>query len=335
MIPVQHTINTPYIIGQVHCYTAEFEGELVLFDTGPATPEARRFLQENIDLQRLKHVVITHCHIDHYGQAAWLEKNSDAVIYLPQKDCLKIDGRAGRMEQTYRLLTELGFGHESLNQLRKIFNSGAIFPPFPENYSTTETDLPDYLGFEVIGCPGHSQSDLVFTGKEWAITGDTLLRGVFQSPVLEVDLEVGGRFNNYKAYCRTLPKLADLRTKTVLPGHRQTIKSVDATLLFYVSKMLSRVNQLHPYRGEENLFSIIENLFEGRMPDIFHIYLKISELLFMKDFLKQPERLRDSLEAAGLFAEVSSSYYQAIDGGVAEIAVQIPSSQEKQINDRI
>ncbi|MBW1635316.1 MAG: MBL fold metallo-hydrolase [Deltaproteobacteria bacterium] len=335
MIPVQHTINTPYVIGQVHCYTAELGGELVLFDTGPATLEAQQYLQKNIDLRRLKHVVITHCHIDHYGQAAWLGRNSDAVIYLPEKDCLKINGHAGRMEQMFQLLIELGFGREYLSQLRKIFDSGAIFPPFPEDYLTTETDLPDYLGIEVVGCPGHSQSDLVFTGDDWAITGDTLLRGVFQSPVLDLDMEVGGRFNNYKAYCRTLQKLASLRSRTVLPGHRQSIKSVDTTLLFYISKMLSRASQLHPYRGEENLFLIIENLFGERAPDVFHIYLKFSELLFLKDFLKEPGLLRDSLETIGLFEEVSPLYYQAVGDEVISSTMQSLSSREKQINDRI
>ena len=98
--------------------------------------------------------------------------------------------------------------------------------------------------------------------------------------------------------------------------------------------MLSRVRRLHPYRGEDNLFSIIENLLEGRIYDVFHIYLKVSELLFMKDFLVQPDLLRDSLEAIGLFKEVSSSYFKATDG-VSPFAGQIPLAQEKQINDRL
>ena len=70
----QHTISTPYMVGPVHCYTGTLAGELVLFDTGPPTEEGRRSLQEQIDLAKLKHILITHCHIDHYGQADWLEK---------------------------------------------------------------------------------------------------------------------------------------------------------------------------------------------------------------------------------------------------------------------
>lgn len=310
--PLQHTVNTPYMVGPVHCYTAELGGELVLFDTGPATQEAEQFLRSSVDLDRLKHVVITHCHIDHYGQSAWLGQNSNATIYLPEKDCLKIKNHDRRIEEMSNLLLDLGFGDEYLDQLQKIFESDALFPPFPEEYLPAETDLPAHLEIESIGCPGHSQSDLVYVGKDWVITGDTLLRGIFQSPLLDVDLTTGRRFENYKAYTKTLRTLASFRLKTVLPGHRQTIKSIDATLLFYISKMLFRARQLHPYRDEENLFLIIEKLLGGRMKDVFHIFMKASEIIFMKDFLAKPELLRNSLEAIGLFKEVSSLYYEAV-----------------------
>jgi len=311
MKPVQHTINTPYIAGPVHCYTAELGGDLVLFDTGPPTAEAKQYLRKNIDLGRLKHVIITHCHIDHYGQAEWLEKNSDATIYLPHRDCLKIENHGQRLDEMYQLLVELGFGEEYLNQLRTILDSGALFPPFPSKYCAAETDLPDHLGIELVACPGHSQSDLVYVGKDWAITGDTLLRGVFQCPVLDVDLELGGRFENYKAYCATLHKLAVLDSKEILPGHRKGLKSIESTLLFYVSKMLARVRQLHPYREEKNLFLIVRELLGEKMTDVLRVYLKASEIFFMKDFLHQPELLRDSLEAIGLFGEVSTLYREA------------------------
>ena len=314
MIPLQHTINTPYMVGPVHCYTAELGGDLVLFDTGPPTPEARRFLQENVDLDRLKHVLVTHCHIDHYGQSAWLAENCDATLYLPAKDCMKIENHAWRIDGMQQMLSGLGFDDQYLTKLREIFDSGALFPPFPTRFEATETALPDHLGIEAIGCPGHSQSDLVFVGKDWAITGDTLLKGVFQSPLLDVDLETGGRFRNYEAYCSTLLKLAKLGSLQILPAHRKNIKSIDETLDYYISKLLTRATQLHPYRDEENLFVIIEKLLGGRMQDVFHMYKKASEILFMKDFLSEPELLRSSLEETGLFQGVSELYHQAIAG---------------------
>ena len=310
----QHTINTPYMVGPVHCYTGDLAGELVLFDTGPPTLEARRYLEKNIDLAKLRHILITHCHIDHYGQVQWLEQNCDATLYFPYRDCLKIAGHDRRIDAMAHLLAELGFDEVYLDKLREIFDSGALFPPFPQNFRVAEKDLPARLGIEVLSCPGHSQSDLVYVGDKWAVTGDTLLRGIFQSPLLDVDLETGGRFKNYEVYCATLVKLAGLQGKTVLPAHRQTVKSIKSVLLFYISKLLQRAEQMGPYRDEANVMLLIDKVLQGRVLDTFQIYLKASEIVFMKDFLEQPVLLRRALEEIGLFDEVTDLFHAAVLG---------------------
>lgn len=307
----QHTINTPYMVGPVHCYTAERAGELVLFDTGPPTKEGRQYLREHVDLANLKHVIVTHCHLDHYGLAAWLEEETDAAIYLPYRDCLKAEHQDERLERMYDLLAEKGFHPTYLSELKESLYRNVIFPPFPKNYLIAEKAIPDHLGVEMLSCPGHSQSDLVYVVDGFAITGDTLLRGIFQSPLLDVDLETGGRFNNYEAYCASLLNLAGLRDKKILPGHRHTIDSVDVIFLFYISKMLQRVEQLRPFKGEGNIAEIIRKLFGKTMQDAFHIYLKASEIIFMQDFLQDPRRLRDSLETIGLFEDVAEQFYRA------------------------
>ena len=312
----QHTIKTPYIIGPVHCYSGMFNGELVLFDTGPPTPEGQKYLRDHIDLNNLRHVLVTHCHIDHYGQAWWLEQNSDAAIYFPYVDCLKITQHDKRLTGLYQLLSELGFDEEYLNELRRIFDKGLLLPPLPKHFQVVEKDLPERLGITVLPCPGHSQSDLVYVGEDWAVTGDTLLKGVFQSPLLDLDLERGGRFKNYEVYCSTIVKLAGLKDKTILSAHRKAITNVIATLHFYVSKLLQRVQQLHLFKDEENLMLLIDKLLGGRMQETMHIYLKASEILFMKDFLQQPELLRQSLEHIGIFDDVEKLYNTAVTGSL-------------------
>lgn len=308
----QHTIATPYMIGPVHCYTGRLNGELVLFDTGPPTPEGRRYLQDNVDLANLKHILITHCHIDHYGQVRWLEQNSDAALYLPYRDGLKIARHDLRLEEMSRLLAGLGFDAVYLDQLREIFLSGALFPPFPDHFLVAENDLPQDLGVEVLSCPGHSQSDLVYIGDDWAVTGDTLLRGVFQSPLLDVDLTDGGRFKNYEAYCRTLVKLAGLKDKKVLPAHRYHVRNIDKVLLYYIGKLLQRAGQLRPYRNEDDIMLVIDKVLSGRPLDIFQIYLKASEIVFMKDFLEQPDLLHQALLETGLFDEVAELFNSVV-----------------------
>ena len=309
--PIQHTIETPYLVGPVHCYTVEHEGGLILFDTGPPTSEAKDYFKENVDLARLNYIFITHCHIDHYGLAHWFEQHTDATIYLPYRDSLKITHHDSRMESMYALLVQVGFEKPYLEELRKVFESGGLFPPFPKKYLIAEEDIPSSLGIGTVNCPGHSQSDAVYVFDQYAVSGDTLLRGIFQSPLLDVDLETGERFRNYDAYCESIVKLSGLSGRVVLPGHRRNIESVGDILHFYVSKMLVRVEQMLPFREERNVAKLIDTLFHNSMTDVFLIYLKASEIIFMQDFLANPQKLGDALQKIGMFNKVADQYSRA------------------------
>jgi hydroxyacylglutathione hydrolase len=296
----QHTLDTPYPVGPVHCYSAELAGELVLFDTGPPTEQAREYLQREFDLSRLRHVIVTHCHIDHYGLSAWLEAETDAQIWLPYRDGLKIRHHRDRLSQMGRLMGEYGFDRSYRDSFRGAMEDESVFPRFPERFKVVEEGLPLELGIEVIPCPGHSQGDLVFASEEWAVTGDVMLRGIFQSPLLDVDLETGLRFRNYPAYCATLNRLAGLRGKRILPGHRYSIESIDQNLLFYLDKLLERAERLKPFVGEANIARIIDHLFGATLTQPFHVYLKASEIIFILDFLADQKRLYAVLTEIGL-----------------------------------
>lgn len=300
------------MVGPVHCYTLELGDELILFDTGPPTEAGRTFLREHLDLSRLTRVIVTHSHIDHCGQAAWLAENSGAVIYLPRLDILKYERSDLRLARLFALLAGLGFAESYIEVLLERFTRASEPLRFPETCRVAEEELPPHLGVEVLGCPGHSQTDLIYTGNGWAVTGDTLLRGVFQSPLLDVDLETGDRFRNYQAYCSTIVKLAGLRSKHILPGHRQHVDSVDQTLLFYLNKMLHRVDHLLPHLSDLPVPEVIGEVFPA-MDDVFHIYLKASEIIFMKDFLANPTMLLSALEKIGLYQPLSEQFLKVTE----------------------
>jgi 2,4-dienoyl-CoA reductase (NADPH2) len=305
----QHTIHTPYMVGEAHFYTMEIGGEPVLFDTGPATREAREFLRRSVDLGRLKHLFVTHCHVDHYGLARFIGENSDARIYIPRKDALKLRHHEARLAHIEDELEAMGFDRRYIGRFREIVEDNRLFPGAPEKFAVVEeSPEPARLGIEVLACPGHSQSDLVYRVGSHAVTGDILLRGIFQAPLLDVDLETfSGRFRNYEAYCASLLKLGRLRGCEILPGHRHTVESLEETVLSYVVKLFERAERLKGFPRALPVSRLIEQLF-GKALDPFVTYLKASEIAFMRDFLDDPTLLKASLEALGLFDQVRFAY---------------------------
>lgn len=306
----QHTIATPYMVGDVHCYTVEIGGELVLFDTGPSTEAAQQALCRAVDLRRLKYLFITHCHVDHYGLIDFISKNSPARIFIPRRDAIKVQRHEERLEQIGNLLNICGYDLHFTRDLHQILEANRLFPVVPDRYEIVEeSDLPARLGISWLSCPGHSQSDLVYRYGNHAVTGDILLRDIFQAPLLDIDLETfSSRFRNYDAYCASLLKLVALRGCIIHPGHRHSVDSLDATVLFYVGKLLERATVVRRLAHIKTEREVVEKLFGAELRDPFFIYLKVAEIVFMRDFLADPERLKRTLETIGLFASVSERY---------------------------
>ena len=305
----QHTVPTPYPVGEAHYYSLETQQGLVLFDTGPPTPEGESGLKAAVDMARLQCLFVTHGHIDHYGLADFVLKNSPASVFIGRRDSIKFSRYRERRARGGEILRQIGFGDGFVQRLHETFRQAEPSPLLLAQCRIVE-ESPELagMGIDWLACPGHSQSDLVYLVGEYAVTGDLLLHNIFQAPLLDVDLETfSGRFRNYDAYCNSLFNLVKLRGRRIMPGHRQAITGVDEAILFYVTTLLERAGQLRPLRHLP-IEKILDRLFQGRLTDPFAVYLKASEIVFMQDFLENPALLKDSLEQCGLFERVSETY---------------------------
>jgi len=313
----KHTVPTPYLVGDIHYYSTEIDGNVVLFDTGPPTQEAINALENNIDMKRLKYVFMTHTHVDHFGLAHYIAKKTDAEIFISRRDALKFKRHHDRIFYMKRILiNEAGFDEDFLKELETIFEKGRVFPEVPERYSIVEeSDVPERLGIYWLSCSGHSQSDLVYIVDGNAITGDTLLRDIFQVPLLDADMEsIYERFRNYDAYCDTVVKFKKLKGLNILPSHNEYVDSLEETVKFYVTKIFERAAPLKDIPFELSVKEVIDTVFKGNKFDAFIKYLKASEIVFFRDFLLQPEKLKRSLEQFGIFDSVKQQYYSVVEG---------------------
>ncbi|MDF1580646.1 MAG: MBL fold metallo-hydrolase [Desulfuromonadales bacterium] len=298
----QHTVATPYMVGDCHFYTTELAGELVLFDTGPPTISAWETLCREVDLSRLKHIFLTHWHIDHCGQVNKIQAASGATVYLSELDALKLHHQQQRLELLKLELVRMGFNAEFQQRLYEQGSHVGLFSEPPEHYQVLEfSPKVQQLGLDYLHCAGHSQSDLIFLLGESAISGDILLANIFQSPLLEIDLRTfAGRFDNYTAYCASLVKFRQLRGRNVLPGHRYSATRIDAVVSFYVAKLRERAAHLAQFAVGTPVSRIVATLFGDLLVNPVVTYLKASEVLFMQDYLARPHLLDEALTAFGL-----------------------------------
>lgn len=293
----QHTVATPYLVGDCHFYSVELAGELALFDTGPPTEAAWEILCREVDLSRLQHVFVTHWHVDHCGQVGRIQAATGATIYLAERDALKLRHQQQRLQLLAGELTKLGFNSEFQQRLYVQSKQGGLLAePFDNYQILEESDEPRRLGVGYLRCAGHSQSDLIFLLGDSAISGDILLPNIFQSPLLEVDLRnFSGRFDNYAAYCKSLIKFKQLRGVRVLPGHRRVVENLDDVIGFYVDKLRERAAQLTQLPDAISVCQIVEILCGDILQNPVVSYLKASEVVFIQDYLQRPQLLEDAL----------------------------------------
>ncbi|MGB9730551.1 MULTISPECIES: MBL fold metallo-hydrolase [Calditerrivibrio] len=312
---IQHTVNTPYMVGPVHFYTFETNHGVIMFDTGPNTLEAIFYLNRHIDLKKLSFLFITHCHIDHYGLTYHIKQNSDARIFLSRYDYLKFKHYQTRFEKVTYMLEEEGFPKHILNEINYYLEGMKRLAPFPEGEIIEENrDLLNQLNLDFLRCPGHSQSDIVYLFQNYAITGDVILRDVFQTPLLDLNLDdMKTRYNNYLAYIETIDKLISLSEYTILPGHREYIDDVKQRISIYLNKMLTRGVKIGKSLVEDSIYDIIVKISNGKQLDSFTQYLKASEIFFIRDIFKNPEPLQKAINRHSLNIDLNK-YVEEIYG---------------------
>lgn len=309
----QITIGMPYHIDSVHLYLFDIGGDLVLFDTGPPTEEAQRGLRENIKLDQLRYVFVTHGHIDHYGLAAFLQRESGAKVILSRTATMQLRDKVHYLSDLTCILRELGFPEASAKLLIARFKGVSKMADLAENILMAEEaqTLMDKLGVAYVECPWHSQGDLVYLLDNYAITGDVALRGVFPVPMLDVDFTLPDRvrYDNYRAFCLSIARLKRMEGKVFLPSHKDHLKDLNGWIRFVVGKLLGRAKQVAPLREmRKSVYQAVSTLFGPPEEDPFRAYLKTSEVAFLYDFLQHPECLAEVLKQQQLYTEMETHF---------------------------
>lgn len=189
--------------------------DLTLVDTG--MPGDDKIIGEAIKSigrspEEIKHILITHAHMDHMGSAAAIKKQSGARIVASAQEIDYIEG----LKKTWTM------GREGVGG--KLFR-GALFllETFFVRYEPARVDIKcsggEFLdcfgGIRVIASPGHSPGSLSY----YHPAGKILFTGDALSGVPELKLPPRLGCADYPEALATVNKLAELDFELCLFGH--------------------------------------------------------------------------------------------------------------------
>lgn len=195
-----------------HCYLVDDE-KLILIDTG-MPHKTKKILQYITDtLQRkqsdLKTIILTHCDIDHTGNALELRNLTGAKIAAHPHDADIIAGEKTRM--THQV---------GMSSLFKIVGSFLRVKPFHVDLLIKEND--NVSGFTVLDMPGHTLGSIALyePKRKVLFIGDALgyNNGIIHGPSKSVTMDI-------KQAYRSIEKLKDLDFTVLLSGHGVPLKS--------------------------------------------------------------------------------------------------------------
>jgi len=223
IIPGVHLIEGIY----AHCYLVDGP-ELILIDTGipRKTKKILRYITDT--LQRtpmdLKTILLTHCDIDHIGNARELRSITGAEIAAYPQDADIIAGK--KIRQTSQR------GMRILFKLLRLFLQ---VTPFPVDKIIDEGDT--IAGLTVLHMPGHTPGSIALydSKRKVLFIGDRLgcSHGIVQGPSKSVTWDIG------QAY-RSIEKLRNLNFMVLLCGHGELLKSNASAK---VRQLITKINE--------------------------------------------------------------------------------------------
>lgn len=298
MVFEKHTVDTIYTVGPVNFYIFQLSGKRVMFDLGPNSPNVYEYYQKNIDLESIDAIFITHCHVDHYGIINYVKQKSKAKIFFPKYDYIRNKNFEKVIEGTCKILVDEGFSKDTLFKIEGLIKYFESELPHIEDGYIVEDNIEEIrsMGIEVIYAPWHSQSDLIYILNNYAVSGDVFLEEIVSTPLLSVDLNnFEKRFSNFDAFIETIIRIKNIEDKIFLPGHKDEIKNIGDVIFFQINKFIERAKKIGDQLKNKNIFNLVFDNIESIANDPYALYIKASEMFFLRDYEFNKENLHEAL----------------------------------------
>jgi glyoxylase-like metal-dependent hydrolase (beta-lactamase superfamily II) len=233
---------TPLGVGDINCYLLfppEGARGLTLIDTGVKTPESFEALRTGmkalgVAFEDLAQILVTHAHMDHFGQARLLRELSGARVLASRGEAERMrfhfspaaDRRAFVVREFERwgVPAALVEGQSRLGELAR-----SIQDPIEVDATVDDGDVLAIqdLRLSVIATPGHCEAHVVFYEPELRVlfSGDHLLTDISPVPLLVFPEREGlPRPKSLVRFLHSLARVEPLDCDAVYPAHGDVIR---------------------------------------------------------------------------------------------------------------
>ena len=209
---VEVTENVGYIPGAVNMGVIRNGEDALLIDTGLDKDNGRKTLRllEEQGL-RLKAIINTHSHADHFGGNAYLTRNTEAKVYAPSIE-------SGIIQNP--LLEPIYLFHGA-NPIRNLHNKFVLAKPSPVDHIIEPGKISIIgLELEIIALPGHSYNQIGVKFDNILFCADTVFsERVIDKYRIPVVQDVG-------THLKTLESLRGMKCKLFVPAHTKPTEDI-------------------------------------------------------------------------------------------------------------
>jgi glyoxylase-like metal-dependent hydrolase (beta-lactamase superfamily II) len=293
--------------GPVNAYAIEDgRGGILFFDSGIGTPEGVAALHAGaaaarIDLRCCTQVVVSHGHVDHFGNAQLLSELSGAPVRLHPGDTEKVVGEdvwEMRSAAYSAFLRRQGVPEDQLPRLLAIGRhsgkySRRVDPARVKPLTEGEQLRAGKVKLDVLHLPGHTPGLVCLWDAEHRLlfADDHLLARTSPNPFLELVDERTTR-RALVQYLHSIGRVRALDVDWVLPGHGAPFQghraAIDSLRRFYVRRQEKLLETLES--GPRTPVELSNALFgpqEGA-----RLYLTLSEVVGNLEVLEDAGRVR-------------------------------------------
>ena len=288
-------LPVPFAEGNVNCYL--FTGqETILVDTGPRTRAAWAALQAHfetleVSISDLRHVIVTHAHVDHHGSLDWLlERAPQARVHCHRFAAPAIgefeNQIATRAAELPALMRLWGIVLDDVDALIALYGGFgkmgrsvgmACIDVLTGSHATLA--LGDHT-LQWHHTPGHSDGHIVLhdaRGDGVVITGDHVLEHITPNPGVTTG-EHEGRKTGLGDYLESLHATSTLKAALALPGHGEPFGDLAGrcrAILAHHAQRAERILALVRHRPR-TVFDLVPQMW-GELPPL-EIYLGCREV---------------------------------------------------------